>query len=86
MHGYLPKLFEDTAKRFAGDARACVGHGEVHGCSVRTGVGCDGEFSQFIDASGGSDGFRQEYPGLRASIQLLPSDVEAHFDDEKDLI
>jgi cation diffusion facilitator family transporter len=25
-------------------------------------------------------------PGLRASIQLLPSDVEAHFDDEKDLI
>ena len=25
-------------------------------------------------------------PGLRASIQLLPSGVEAHFDDEKDLI
>ncbi len=25
-------------------------------------------------------------PGLRASIQLLPSDVEAHFDDLKDLI
>ena len=25
-------------------------------------------------------------PGLRASIQLLPSDVEAHFDDTKDLI
>ena len=25
-------------------------------------------------------------PGLRASIQLLPSDVEAHFDDRKDLI
>lgn len=25
-------------------------------------------------------------PGLRASIQLLPSDVEAHFDDEADLI
>lgn len=25
-------------------------------------------------------------PGLRASIQLLPSDVEAHFDDAKDLI
>lgn len=25
-------------------------------------------------------------PGLRASIQLLPSDVEAHFDDEEDLI
>ncbi|MBU7575733.1 MAG: cation transporter [Hydrogenophaga sp.] len=25
-------------------------------------------------------------PGLRASIQLLPSDVEAHFDDQKDLI
>jgi len=25
-------------------------------------------------------------PGLRASIQLLPSDVEAHFDDEQDLI
>lgn len=24
-------------------------------------------------------------PGLRASIQLLPLDVEAHFDDEKDL-
>ena len=23
-------------------------------------------------------------PGLRATIQLLPSDVEAHFDDEKD--
>jgi len=25
-------------------------------------------------------------PGLRATIQLLPSDVEAHFDDSKDLI
>jgi divalent metal cation (Fe/Co/Zn/Cd) transporter len=25
-------------------------------------------------------------PGLRATIQLLPSDVEAHFDDTKDLI
>ncbi len=25
-------------------------------------------------------------PGLRATIQLLPSDVEAHFDDEVDLI
>ncbi|MBM3398314.1 MAG: cation diffusion facilitator family transporter, partial [Betaproteobacteria bacterium] len=26
-----------------------------------------------------------EVPGLRATIQLLPSDVEAHFDDAKDL-
>ena len=25
-------------------------------------------------------------PGLRASIQLLPTDVEAHFDDQKDLV
>ncbi len=25
-------------------------------------------------------------PGLRATIQLLPSNVEAHFDDQKDLI
>lgn len=25
-------------------------------------------------------------PGLRATIQLLPSDVEAHFDDRRDLI
>ena len=25
-------------------------------------------------------------PGLRASIQLLPSDVEAHFDSERDLL
>lgn len=25
-------------------------------------------------------------PGLRATIQLLPSDVEVHFDDERDLI
>ena len=25
-------------------------------------------------------------PGLRASIQLLPTDVEAHFDDVKDLL
>jgi cation diffusion facilitator family transporter len=25
-------------------------------------------------------------PGLRATIELLPSDVEAHFDDEKDLL
>jgi cation diffusion facilitator family transporter len=25
-------------------------------------------------------------PGLRATIQLLPSDVEAHFDDPKDLL
>lgn len=27
-----------------------------------------------------------EVPGLRATIQLLPTDVEAHFDDPKDLI
>jgi divalent metal cation (Fe/Co/Zn/Cd) transporter len=27
-----------------------------------------------------------EVPGLRATIQLLPRDVEAHFEDEKDLI
>jgi divalent metal cation (Fe/Co/Zn/Cd) transporter len=25
-------------------------------------------------------------PGLRATIQLLPSDVEAHFEDAEDLI
>jgi hypothetical protein len=25
-------------------------------------------------------------PGLRASNQLLPTDVEAHFDDPKDLV
>jgi cation diffusion facilitator family transporter len=25
-------------------------------------------------------------PGLRATIQLLPSDVEAHFEDEQDLL
>jgi divalent metal cation (Fe/Co/Zn/Cd) transporter len=25
-------------------------------------------------------------PGLRATIQLLPSDVEAHFEDEKDML
>jgi divalent metal cation (Fe/Co/Zn/Cd) transporter len=25
-------------------------------------------------------------PGLRATIQLLPNDVEAHFEDEEDLI
>jgi cation diffusion facilitator family transporter len=25
-------------------------------------------------------------PGLRATIQLLPSDVEAHFDDARDLL
>jgi hypothetical protein len=24
-------------------------------------------------------------PGLRATIELLPSDVEAHFDDPRDL-
>jgi hypothetical protein len=24
-------------------------------------------------------------PGLRATIQMLPSDVEAHFDDSKDV-
>ena len=27
-----------------------------------------------------------EVPGLRASIQLLPLDVEAHFGDQKDLL
>ena len=27
-----------------------------------------------------------EVPGLRATIQLLPTDVEAHFYDEKDLM
>lgn len=24
-------------------------------------------------------------PGLRATIELLPTDVEAHFDDPKDV-
>ncbi len=28
----------------------------------------------------------QAVPGLRATIQLLPMDVEAHFDDPKDLV
>lgn len=28
----------------------------------------------------------QAVPGLRATIQLLPTDVEAHFDDPKDLM
>jgi cation diffusion facilitator family transporter len=28
----------------------------------------------------------QAVPGLRATIQLLPTDVEAHFDDAKDLM
>jgi hypothetical protein len=34
------------------------------------GVGCEGEFSQFIDADNGGigSGFAQDYPGLRASI------------------
>ena len=27
-----------------------------------------------------------EVPGLRATIQLLPMDVEAHFSDQRDLI
>jgi len=27
-----------------------------------------------------------EVPGLRATIQLLPMDVESHFDDQRDLI
>ncbi len=31
-------------------------------------------------------GLMQAVPGLRASIQLLPTDVEAHFDDPKDLV
>jgi hypothetical protein len=26
-----------------------------------------------------------EVPGLRATIELLPSDVEAHFNDARDL-
>jgi divalent metal cation (Fe/Co/Zn/Cd) transporter len=30
-------------------------------------------------------GLMSAVPGLRASIQLLPSDVEAHIDDPKDL-
>ena len=29
-------------------------------------------------------GQAQAVPGLRATIQLLPTDVEAHFDDPKD--
>lgn len=33
------------------------------------GVGCDGEFSQYIDANNGGEGsFKQEYAGLNASI------------------
>jgi cation diffusion facilitator family transporter len=31
-------------------------------------------------------GLMAAVPGLRASIQLLPTDVEAHFDDPKDLV
>jgi hypothetical protein len=32
------------------------------------GVGCEGEFSQFVDAGPNLQSFRQRYPGLRASI------------------
>jgi divalent metal cation (Fe/Co/Zn/Cd) transporter len=28
----------------------------------------------------------REVPGLRATIQLLPSDVEAHIDDPQDVV
>jgi hypothetical protein len=31
-------------------------------------------------------GLMSAVPGLRATIQLLPLDVEAHFDDDRDLI
>jgi len=31
-------------------------------------------------------GMMAAVPGLRATIQLLPSDVEAHFDDPRDLL
>ena len=34
----------------------------------------------------GGTGAHERGARLRATIQLLPSDVEAHFDDEKDLI
>jgi hypothetical protein len=38
--------------------------------AYENGVGCEGEFSQFIDADSGGigSGFAQYYPGLRASI------------------
>lgn len=38
--------------------------------AYENGVGCEGEFSQFIDADSGGigSGFAQDYPGLRASI------------------
>jgi hypothetical protein len=38
--------------------------------AFENGVGCEGEFSQFIDADlgGVGSGFAQDYPGLRASI------------------
>ncbi|MBV1689567.1 hypothetical protein KRR38_18240 [Novosphingobium sp. G106] len=39
------------------------------------GVGCDGEFSQFVDAASGGVGtsFAQEYPGLRGSLGTSPT-------------
>ena len=38
--------------------------------AFENGVGCEGEFSQFIDADNGGigSGFAQDFPGLRASI------------------
>jgi len=45
MHGDLPELLEDAIKRFTGDPRARVGHAEVYGRSVRTGVDGDGDLT-----------------------------------------
>ena len=55
-------------------------------CTARMGLGEKGTPRAAALRLSVEQALMSAVPGLRASIQLLPSDVEAHASDEKDLL
>ena len=70
--------FDHITTRRSGSRRFVDLHMHMPGnCTLRRAAALRGSVEQALMSA---------VPGLRATIQLLPLDVEAHFDDEKDLL
>jgi cation diffusion facilitator family transporter len=70
--------FDHVTTRRSGSRRFVDLHMHMPGnCTLRRAAALRGSVEQALMSA---------VPGLRATIQLLPTDVEAHFDDEEDLI
>ena len=70
--------FDHITTRRSGSRRFVDLHMHMPGnCTLRRAAALRGSVEQALMSA---------VPGLRATIQLLPTDVEAHFEDEEDLI